>query len=58
MSPLRMIGRGALGQLTSLQTLYCTNNPYLSYIHPLAFGKNGTEDEIRTEWPPIKHVNI
>lgn len=58
MSTLRMIGRGGLGQLSSLKTLYCTNNPYLTYIHPLALSKNGTEDSTRTEWPPIKHVKL
>lgn len=57
MSPLRIIGRGALSQLPSLQTLMCTNNPDLSFIHPSALSKNGSEEETREEWPPIKHVS-
>lgn len=58
MAPLRLIGRGALSQLPSLQTLMCTNNPDLSFIHPSALSKNGTEEETREEWPPIRHASV
>lgn len=56
MENLTYIASGAMSKLTSLQELYLSHNPHLSFIHPDAFSSRGDGEESET-WPPIIKVS-
>ena len=59
MSPLSIIGRGALSGLTGLKTLMCSNNVHLTVFHASAISSHGEDNTTSNEvWPPIKSVNF
>lgn len=56
MTPLKVIGRGAFGQLEGLQEVHICNNPMFHYFHADAFVREDPDDPERKDWPRVKRL--